>query len=190
MNVHKSSRRCGDFLWQYFHRFLSIFWIFWHFLVTKKLITDYVSIFFHFQHTLNIFFNNCKGGRWGGSEFEKDFRKNSPQKVLLGLNLMSFTDLFYKDISYHFLQGRLFDSDFFTNRGPGSINTNWGPGPVNTNRRPGPANTNWGPEPKARAKAGGQATSRGPGNTNSQFEKLPWSVQKQPAEVFCKTRCF
>ena len=86
---------------------------------------------------------------------------------------MSFTDLFYKDISYHFLKGRLFDSDFFTNRGPGSINTNWGPGPVNTNRRPGPANTNWGPEPKARAKAGGQATSRGPGNTNSQFEKLP-----------------
>ena len=147
--------------------------------------------FFHFPHTLNIFFNNIfRGGRWGGSEFEKDFRKNSPQKVLLGLNLMSFTDLFYKDISYHFLQGRLFDSDFFTNRGPGSINTNWGPGPVNTNRRPGPANTNWGPEPKARAKAGGQATSRGPGNTNSQFEKLPWSVQKQPAEVFCKTRCF
>ena len=46
----------------YFHRFSSIFWTFWHFLITNKLmtslITDDVSIF-HFQNTLNRLFNNC-----------------------------------------------------------------------------------------------------------------------------------
>ena len=54
----------------YFHQFLSIFWIFRHFLITKKLMTSgynrWCQHFFHFQYTLNIFFNNCKGGREDG----------------------------------------------------------------------------------------------------------------------------
>ena len=46
---------------------------------------------------------------WGevgvGGQFEKKFRKNCLLKsqALLGLNLMGFTDLFYKDILLHFL---------------------------------------------------------------------------------------
>ena len=49
----------------YFHRFSSIFWnffVFCHFLVTKKLMTSaynrWCQHFFHFQLTLNRLFNN------------------------------------------------------------------------------------------------------------------------------------
>ena len=56
-----------------------------------------------------------------------------------------------------------------TNWGPGPVNTHWGPGPVNTNLGPGPENTNLGPGPGARARAGGQAKCREPGNTNTLF---------------------
>ena len=53
----------------YFHRFSSIFWIFWHFLVTEKLITppaynSQLIAFFQFQHTLNRLFNNCTKLYW------------------------------------------------------------------------------------------------------------------------------
>ena len=43
-------------------------------------------------------------GGIGGSIWEK-IQKKLPSKsqVLLGLNLMGFTDLFYKEISFHFL---------------------------------------------------------------------------------------
>ena len=50
-----------------------------------------MSAFFQFQHTLNIFFNNCKGERGGGGggggggevggQFKKTFRKSNPQKA-------------------------------------------------------------------------------------------------------------
>ena len=47
----------------YFHQFSPIFWIFWHLLVSKKLMMSaynrWCQHFFHFQHTLNRFFNNC-----------------------------------------------------------------------------------------------------------------------------------
>ena len=67
-----------------------------------------MSVFFHFQHALNLFFNNCKGG-WG-SILEKSQKKLvSKSPALLGLNFMCFTDLFYKEISFHF-----FMKDFFT----------------------------------------------------------------------------
>ena len=43
----------------YFHQFSPIFWIFWHLLVSKKLMTSaynrWCSHFFHFYR----FFNNC-----------------------------------------------------------------------------------------------------------------------------------
>ena len=46
-----------------FHQILSIFWIFWHYLVTKKLMTSaynrWGQHFFTFNHTLNRLFNNC-----------------------------------------------------------------------------------------------------------------------------------
>ena len=49
---------------------------------------------------------------WGvvRGQLEKSFRKKLPSKslALLGLNLIGFTDLFYKEISFHFLQGRFF----------------------------------------------------------------------------------
>ena len=50
-------------------------------------------------------------GDWG-LIWEK-FQKKLPPKsqALLGLNLMGFTDLFYKQVSFHFLQGRLFHSN-------------------------------------------------------------------------------
>ena len=44
-----------------------------------------MSAFFHFQHTLNIFFNNSKwdraGAAGGGGQFEKKIRQNYPQKA-------------------------------------------------------------------------------------------------------------
>ena len=44
------------------------------------------------------------GGRLVG-QFEKKFRKKLPSKspALSGLNLMGFTDLFYKEISFNLL---------------------------------------------------------------------------------------
>ena len=73
----------------YFHRFLSIFWIFWYFLVTKKLMTSaynrWCQHFFHFQRNLNIFFNNCKGRQgWRGGEgaLGANLRKNSEKTTL------------------------------------------------------------------------------------------------------------
>ena len=45
-----------------FHQLSSIFLIFWHYLVTKKLMTSFItgmSGLFHFQHSLNRLFNNC-----------------------------------------------------------------------------------------------------------------------------------
>ena len=64
-----------------------------------------------------------------------------------------------------------------THLGPGPVNTNWGPGPVNTNWGPGPVNTNLGPRPGARARAGGQAKGRRPGNTNTlSITKLQWKI--------------
>ena len=68
---------------------------------------------------------------------------------------------------------------------PGSVNTHWGPGPVNTNlvsgpvntnSEPGPPNTNWGPAPGAWA--GGQAKSRGQGNTNTQYNLINIFLEK------------
>ena len=47
----------------YFYQFSSIFWIFWHFLVTKKLILPAYNRlcqhFLQFRHTLNTLFKNC-----------------------------------------------------------------------------------------------------------------------------------
>ena len=76
-----------------------------------------MSVFFHLQHTLNIFFNNCKyrggggGGGWVWGQFENNFRKKlrSKSPAKLGLNLMGFTGLFYREISFRF-----FKEDFFT----------------------------------------------------------------------------
>ena len=69
-----------------------------------------MSAFFQFQHIL--FFNNCKGerggGGGGGGGLEVNLRKLSEV-----LNLMGFTDPFYKEISFHFLQRRLFHSTYY-----------------------------------------------------------------------------
>ena len=42
-----------------------------------------MSAFFHFQHTLNVFFKNCKGGRGGGGlgvNLRKISEKTTPKK--------------------------------------------------------------------------------------------------------------
>ena len=48
------------------------------------------------------------GGVWGSilEKIQKKLLSKNP--ALLGLNLMGFRDLFYKEISFSFLQGKLF----------------------------------------------------------------------------------
>ena len=70
--------------------------------------------------------------------------------------------------------------------GPGLLNTNWGPGPVNTNRGPGLVNTNWGPGPEAKQRAGGQAKSRGPVNTNTLFPQSYLKMTLYYTVITCK----
>ena len=66
-NLTESSPSCSEFMENlsvsisYFHQFLSIFWILWHFFVSKKLM---MSAFFHFQHALNRLFNNYQKFCW------------------------------------------------------------------------------------------------------------------------------
>ena len=85
----------------YFQRFLSIFWIFRHLIVTTKLLTSaynrwLLSVFSRSTYPINISFNNCKEG---GGQFEKISEKTTLKSPgLLGLILMGFTDLFYKEI--------------------------------------------------------------------------------------------
>ena len=75
-----------------------------------------------------------------------------------------------------------------TNLVPGPVNTNLVPGPVNTNWGPGPVNTNWGPEPVARARAGGQAKGRGPGNTNTRNDTYIQNTIKK--DYLCSNNIF
>ena len=82
-----------------------------------------------------------------------------------------------------------------TNWGPGPVNIDWGPGPVNTNWEPGSVNTNCGSElgygaGEARARIGGQAKERGPGNTSTRYNltSISRSSYKSISKVL-KTLC-
>ena len=86
-----------------FHKFSSIFWIFWHYLVTKKLMTSaynrWCQHFFYFEHTLNRLFNTCIKLYWYLHKFSLKYESGvklapTPQKklplkttTLLGLKL-------------------------------------------------------------------------------------------------------
>ena len=65
----------------YFYQFSSIFWIFWHFLVTKKLILPAYNRlcqhFLQFYHTLNTLFKNCRKLYWYQISFSWNMKRGS-----------------------------------------------------------------------------------------------------------------